>query len=100
MYAIFKEPVTEKDVPGYNETISSPMDFGTMLSKVEQGKYGAGSDAAAKIYGDFLLVFDNCYTFNDGEGDVFNEAISALKLLPLTFAKACQEVCRRPKRKR
>jgi len=99
-YGIFKEPVNDKDVPGYGEIITNPMDFGTMLSKVEEGNYGTGSDAAAKLYEDFLLVFDNCNTFNDGEGDVFNEAISALKALPLTFAKSCQEIRRKRKRKR
>jgi len=100
VYDIFKEPVDEKDVPGYEETITNPMDFGTMLSKVEQGKYGEGSNAAAKLYKDFVLVFDNCYKFNNGEGEVLNEATSTLKSLPLIFAKSCQEVCQRRKRRR
>mmetsp|Transcript_4601 Transcript_4601/g.10378 ORF Transcript_4601/g.10378 Transcript_4601/m.10378 type:complete len:2557 (+) Transcript_4601:190-7860(+) len=93
-YDIFKEPVSESDVPGYHETITNPMDFGTMKSKLEQGKYGEGSDAAAKFYKDFLLVFDNCYTFNDGGGEVVDEAKVALKLMSLTFAKCCLEVMR------
>ncbi|KAL7543718.1 hypothetical protein ACHAXR_013003, partial [Thalassiosira sp. AJA248-18] len=91
-YDIFKEPVSESDVPGYNEIITNPMDFGTMKSKVERGKYGEGSDAATKFYEDFLLVFDNCYKFNDGHGEVVDEAASIYKVVPLTFAKACQEV--------
>ena len=93
-YEIFKEPVSESDVPGYREIITNPMDFGTMRSKIEQGKYGEGSDAAAKFYEDFLLVFDNCYQFNDGGGEVVDEAKIALKLMSLAFAKCCQEVTR------
>jgi hypothetical protein len=91
-YDIFKEPVTESVVPGYSEIITKPMDFLTMKSKVEGGKYGEGSDAAAKFYGDFLLVFDNCYKFNDGIGEVVDEAKVVLQTMPLAFAKSCQEV--------
>ena len=65
-----------------------------MKSKVEKGKYGQGSDAAAAFYEDFLLVFDNCFTFNQGGGDVVDEAKVVLKALPITFAKSCQEVLR------
>lgn len=93
-YEIFKEPVSESDVPGYREIITNPMDFGTMKSKIEQGKYGEGSDAAAKFYEDFLLVFDNCYQFNDGGGEVVDEAKLALKIMSLAFAKCCQEIMR------
>ena len=93
-YDIFKDPVTESEVPGYHAIITRPMDFGTMRSKVVQGKYGKGSNAAAKFYNDFLLVFDNCHKFNGGGGEVVDEAMLILKAVPLTFAKACQEVIR------
>lgn len=92
VYDIFMEAVSDEDVPGYSEMIAIPMDFGTMLSKVEQGEYGEGSDAAAKLYDDFLLVFDNCHTFNSGEGEVMDEATLVFKAMPLIFAKSCQEV--------
>lgn len=93
-YDIFRDPVSETDVPGYHKIISRPMDFGTMKSKVAQGKYGKGSLAAAKFYDDFLLVFDNCHKFNDGGGEVVDEAILVMTAVPLTFAKSCQEVMR------
>lgn len=93
-YDIFKDPVSEDDVPGYHTIVTRPMDFGTMQSKVKQGKYGKGSSAAAKLYNDFLLVFDNCHTFNGGEGEVVDEAMLILKAMPLTFAKSCEEVLR------
>lgn len=47
-YDIFKEPVSEEAAPGYSDMIKNPMDFGTMKSKAEKGKYGKGSKAAAK----------------------------------------------------
>lgn len=65
-----------------------------MKSKVEKGKYGEGSDAAAKFYHDFLLVLDNCHKFNDGGGEVVDEAKLVLTAMPLSFAKCCEEVGR------
>mmetsp|Transcript_923 Transcript_923/g.1583 ORF Transcript_923/g.1583 Transcript_923/m.1583 type:complete len:157 (+) Transcript_923:4569-5039(+) len=100
VYEIFKEPVDENDVPGYSEAIASPMDFGTMISKVEKGLYGGGSDAAINFYKDFLLVFDNCNKFNEGEGEVLDEATLVLKEVSLNFAKSCQEVMKRRKGKK
>jgi hypothetical protein len=70
------------------------MDFQTMLWKIGRGEYGDGSDAAANLYADFLLVFDNCYTFNDGVGDVVSEAMKVLQNMPVAFAKGCQEIMR------
>jgi len=99
VFDIFNEPVDESVVPGYYESITNPMDFGTMKSKVEKGVYGKGSDAANKLYQDFLLVFDNCYKFNDGAGEVVDEATRVFKAMPLTFATSCQEVVTGGKRK-
>ena len=65
-----------------------------MKSKAENGEYGEGSEAAAKLYEDFLLVFDNCFKFNDGVGEVVDEAKLVLKAMPLTLAKAVEEVLR------
>ena len=46
-----------------------------------------------RFYEDFLLTFDNCATFNEF-GDVLKEATAILALLPLEYAKACEEVAR------
>lgn len=103
MYNIFKEPVDENEVPGYSESITNPMDFGTMMSKVRQGSYGEGSDAATIFYMDLLLVFDNCNKFNQGEGEVVEEAASVLKAAPLCYALSIQAVIkekRRPRKKK
>ena len=92
VYDIFKEPVDEAVVPGYYDTITNPMDFGTMMTKVDEGQYGSGKDSVSEFYDDFLLLFDNCAKFNQGEGDVLDEATLVLKALPLTFAKSCREI--------
>lgn len=65
------------------------MDFGKMKLRIENEVYGSGSDAAAALYKDFLLVFDNCLLFNTEESDVTEEAARVLGLLPETFASAC-----------
>jgi hypothetical protein len=93
-YDIFADPVDASEVPDYYEAITHPMDFSTMKSKVMKGEYGEGSAAAAKLYEDFLLVFDNCYQFNNGEGEVVEEGMLVLKAMSLTFAKCCIEVKR------
>lgn len=93
-YDIFAQPVDEEQVPGYYEQIAKPMDFSAMKSKIEKGKYGKGSNAAAKFHKDFLLIFDNCHAFNFGVGDVVNEAMLVMKAMPLTYAKCCCEVAK------
>jgi hypothetical protein len=93
-YSIFKEPVSESSAPGYYAVIKKPMDFGSMKKKAESGKYGKGSKAAARLYQDFLLTFDNCAKFNEEGGEVLEEATDILAALPITFAKACEEVLR------
>ena len=40
--------MSETAAPGYYDVIKHPMDFGTMKTKVDKGKYGEGSKAAAK----------------------------------------------------
>jgi len=93
-FDLFDVPVDETELPEYYEMISNPMDFSTMRSKVDKGKYGKGSDAASKLYEDFLLVFDNCREFNGESGEVIDEASSLFGLLPTTFALAVEEVTR------
>lgn len=88
-YSLFTEPVNEDEVPDYREVIKSPMDFGTMRTKVENGVYGKGSDAVVGFYNDFMLVFDNCALYNDEDGEVGLEAARLFGLVPEVFAAAC-----------
>ncbi|KAL1721567.1 hypothetical protein EV715DRAFT_288308 [Schizophyllum commune] len=59
-YAIFLEPVNTALVPGYTDAIKHPMDFGTMTTKVERGRYRSLEEFA----NDFKLVTTNAKTFN------------------------------------
>jgi Bromodomain len=88
-YSVFLEAVDEKSAPDYYEVIENPMDFGQMIQKIEEGVYGTGSSAAAALYEDFKLVFENCKMYNDDDGDVIKEGARLFGLLPETYADAC-----------
>lgn len=89
-YSVFANAVTEDEAPDYYAIVKKPMDFAKMLQKVENGKYGSGSSAAAALYEDFRLVFHNCNLYNDEEGEVLEEATRLFSLLPETYAAACR----------
>jgi len=91
-YKVFAEPVTEDEAPGYYDIIKKPMDFSKMRQKVENNRYGVGSKAAASLYNDFLLVFDNCRKFNEADSEVTEEATRLFGLLPETYSVACTAV--------
>jgi hypothetical protein len=91
-YAVFAEAVTIEEAPDYYEIVKKPMDFSKMETKIESGAYGSGSKAAAALYEDFLLVFDNCASYNDDDGEVYEEASRVFGLLPETFAGCCRSV--------
>uniref|UniRef100_A0A1I8AYM8 Bromodomain and PHD finger-containing protein n=1 Tax=Meloidogyne hapla TaxID=6305 RepID=A0A1I8AYM8_MELHA len=57
---VFMHPVSEEDVPGYRKFIAHPMDFCQMQKKLEMGQYKRVAD----IRSDFLLMMNNCATFN------------------------------------
>ncbi|KAI0027573.1 Bromodomain-containing protein, partial [Vararia minispora EC-137] len=56
----FLQPVDVSAVAGYAEVIKQPMDFGTMGTKVERGKYRSLEEFAS----DFRLVISNAKLFN------------------------------------
>jgi hypothetical protein len=80
---------------GYHEVVDNPMDFGTMKKKISSGEYGEGSTAAAALFGDFLLVFNNCSLYNPEDSEVAEEAARILALLPETYAAACTSVSKK-----
>ena len=90
-YSVFADDVSDSEAPGYSEMISSPMNFYRMREKVETKAYGAPPDAFEKLYEDFLLIFDNCYAYNDADGEVVQEAARILGLLPVAFAEAASK---------
>jgi hypothetical protein len=88
-YSVFAESVGDSEAPGYSDVVKKPMDFGTMMSKVDKKDYGRGDTAAAALYEDFLLVFDNCRLYNPEDSEVAEEAARILALLSEAFAAAC-----------
>ncbi|KAJ3386813.1 hypothetical protein HDU84_001260 [Entophlyctis sp. JEL0112] len=55
------------NIPTYPQIIKHPMDFGTILRRVDQGYYRTPQEFES----DCRLVFSNCYTFNAPGSDVF-----------------------------
>jgi bromodomain-containing protein 7/9 len=78
-----------EDTPDYSDIIENPMDFGTMKKKISDASYSSGSEGIAQVYGDFLLVMDNCALYNDDNKEILTEAGRLLGLLPKFFMKAC-----------
>lgn len=65
-YAFFIKPVDATQVPGYSDVIRNPMDFGTMSTKVERGKYRSLEDFAVRFfYGHHAITVNACYTQSD-----------------------------------
>ena len=69
-----------------------------MKSKVEKGEYGEGSEAAERLYDDFLLMFENCSLYNEDDGEVTEEAARILFLVPETYATVCSSVLKKQKK--
>ncbi|KAI0049095.1 hypothetical protein FA95DRAFT_1489827 [Auriscalpium vulgare] len=69
-YAFFLTPVDLENVPGYTDTVKRPMDFGTMSTKVDKGKYRSLEEFAA----DFHLVLANAKAFNPPGSIYYTEA--------------------------
>jgi hypothetical protein len=87
-YELFAEAVTDDDAPGYSEVVRNPMDLGKILQKIAGGQYN-GPSAASQLFADLILMFDNCALYNEGNGEIMDEASRLLALLPEVFAEAC-----------
>ncbi|EJC99522.1 uncharacterized protein FOMMEDRAFT_128149 [Fomitiporia mediterranea MF3/22] len=85
-YAFFLSPVDPVQVAGYTDVVKSPMDFGTMTEKIEQGRYRS----LEQFKDDFLLVTSNAKTFNPPPSLYHSEAskIEAWSLDQITRASA------------
>ncbi|GKY91232.1 hypothetical protein MPSEU_000095800 [Mayamaea pseudoterrestris] len=94
-YDVFASPVKDEEVPDYSETVTNPMDFGTMRKKVEKGAYGKGDKAIAGLYHDFLLVFENCRLYNTDEGEIIEEAIRIFGFLSEAYVSSCMAVAKK-----
>jgi hypothetical protein len=61
----FYKPVDDT-VPDYHKIIKSPMDLGTIKTKMDGRVYNSAAEFAA----DVRLVFTNCYKFNPPESEI------------------------------
>lgn len=70
---IFSEPVDLEIAPNYTKKISCPMDYGTILTKVESGEYKKELKPLMKypmetvilrVINDIELVYKNCESYN------------------------------------
>ena len=67
-FRIFGEPVDTAKFPDYLDVIERPMDFSTMVTKLEQGEYGEDVNAClAGIRADVRLIGRNCIKYNSDE---------------------------------
>lgn len=90
-YNLFANAVTESAAPGYFDVIKEPMDFGTMMTKAEEGSYSSKSKGMSQIYQDFLLVMNNCALYNDDNDEILGEAARLMGMLPIVYAEACNK---------
>jgi hypothetical protein len=88
---IFSEPVG--DVEGYRDAVKTPMDLGTICSKLINGDYvsmlqseHSFDDVILAVLKDIELVWHNCYSFNE-EG-------SAVYRMATVVSRRAQMICR------
>jgi Bromodomain len=67
--APFAEPVP-REVPMYYDIIKKPMDLGTILTKLQTGRYSM----PAELYGDSNLVWSNCRRYNEPDSEIAQAA--------------------------
>ena len=72
----FREPVTEAIAPGYFDIIKCPMDFSTVVKKLEENQYATPFQFCEDIW----LVFNNAWTFNKKSQRVYK---AGLKVSPI-----------------
>lgn len=71
----FLEAVDPVEVPSYYEAIQSPMDLGTMDTKLESDQY----EEVKGFANDFFLIVKNCRSFNDPDTTYYKNADSLEK---------------------
>lgn len=71
----FQTPVDPLEVPDYYEVIKNPMDLQTMETCLRSGKYNTKED----FFKDFMLLINNCRTYNKKETYYYRCAESMLE---------------------
>lgn len=81
---VFSVPVPKDEFPEYYELIKKPIDYGTMKRKLDNGEYRL----AQAMQKDFILIVQNCRTFNADSSDIVREAREQHLLRPKFLKEA------------
>jgi len=81
---IFSVSVPRDDFPEYYAQIETPMDYGTMKSRLDNGEYRSGQS----MQKDFRLVMQNCLQFNAHESEICQEARQQALMRPNQLREA------------
>jgi len=88
----FNSPVSTKEVPEYLKTVKTPMDFGTIMDKIQDSSYSSIYEFIEDIH----LVFANCIQFNGHSNqytkDVKNVAEQFETLMKSSFGEGSQSL--------
>jgi len=67
----FRQPVTEAIAPGYFDIIKYPMDFSTIIKKLDENQYKTPFEFCEDIW----LVFNNTWLFNKKSQRVYKAGV-------------------------
>ena len=84
---MFSVPVPKDSFPDYYELIDTPMDYGTMRKKLENGEYRS----ALIMQKDFVLIMQNCLAYNTKDSDIVKEAKRQTLMRPKLLKEAALE---------
>lgn len=99
---IFLRPVDEErnNVPGYKETVKTPMDFQTICQRVIAGWYdGKGEESVTRGEGlvgvvrDIYLIYANCRLFNPSDSSAYRycqKMMALTEMLLKQWVAACR----------
>ncbi|GMN23256.1 hypothetical protein TIFTF001_000045 [Ficus carica] len=80
-YKIFAKPVDPKEVENYYTIIKEPMDFGTMRTKLHEGRY----TSLEQFESDVFLISSNAIHFNSSTTIYYKEARRLQELAQTVF---------------
>ncbi|PON75860.1 Histone acetylase PCAF [Trema orientale] len=80
-HKIFAQPVNPKEVETYYTIIKEPMDFGTMRTKLQEGKY----TSLEKFEHDVFLISSNAMHFNSSATIYYKEARGMQEVAQMVF---------------
>jgi hypothetical protein len=84
---VFSVPVPKDEFPEYYDQIKKPMDYGTMKAKLEDGEYRS----AQAMQKDFVLIMQNCRTFNADSSEIVREARAQHLMRPQFLKEAAEK---------